>query len=326
MENQKSRIVYLNGKYIEEKNAKLSIYDSSLMFGDMVFEMTRSFDKKHFLLEEHIDRLYKSANYLEIPVSISRKKMIEECYKVSEMNEKVFDEDDEHRLMINLSRGLLSLYDNKVDVESGSNVIIADFPLKWTVSGMDVYFKKGINAVIPSQRMISSNLLEAKVKNRNRIHYMMANIEVSKFNSKNTWALLMDDNGYITEGTGSNFFMIKDNIIFTPEPRNLLRGISRDYVINLARKNKIEVIEKNLELYDLLEADEAFFTATPFCILPITSVNFKSICKPGNWEMTNRLLSLWNKEVGIDIVKQIENWNSSKTKASPGMSTYSFKK
>ncbi len=326
MTNIKSRMVYFNGEIIKEKDAKLSIYDSSLMFGDMVFEMTRSFKKKHFLLEKHIDRLFKSANFLEIPITLSQNELKRECEKLAEINNKNFDNDDEHRLMINVSRGLLSLYDGKVDVKSGSNVIIADFPLKWTVAGMGKFFQSGINAVIPSQRMIPSNLLEAKVKNRSRIHYMMANIEVSKFKSNNTWALLMDDEGFVTEGTGSNFFLVKNNKLYTPEPRNLLKGISRDFVIDLARKNGIEVIEKNLELYDLLEADEAFFTATPFCIVPITSINFKTICKPGEWKTTNLLLSIWSNEVGIDIEKQIINWNKNDVKQSSGMSTYSFKK
>ena len=320
------RTVYFNGNFIDEKDAKLSIYDSSLMFGDMVFEMTRSFNKKHFLLNEHIDRLYKSANYLEIPVNISKKEMVDACLQISDINSNTFEENDEHRLMINISRGLLSIYDKKVDVESGSNVIIADFPLKWTVNGMDKLFDTGLNAVIPSQRMIPSKLLEAKVKNRNRIHYMMANIEVSKFNSKNTWALLMDEDGYITEGTGSNFFMVKNKKLYTPEPRNLLRGISRDYVISLAKKNDIEVIEKNLELYDILECDEAFFTATPFCIMPIQAINFNPICDPGAWETTKYLLKLWSKEVGIDIEDQIKNWNKNSVNSEKGMSPYSFKK
>ncbi len=277
MNDNNSRMVYFNGEIIKEKDAKLSIYDSSLMFGDMVFEMTRSFNKTHFLLDKHIERLFKSANYLEIPITLSQIEMRKECEKLADINDKFFDTDDEHRLMINVSRGLLSLYDGKVDVESGSNIIIADFPLKWTVAGMGKFFQSGINAVIPSQRMIPSNLLEAKVKNRSRIHYMMANIEVSKYNSSNTWALLMDDDGFVTEGTGSNFFLVKNNKVYTPEPRNLLKGISRDFLIDLAKKNGIEVIEKNIELYDLLEADEAFFTATPFCMIPISAINFKTI-------------------------------------------------
>ena len=102
-----SRVVYWNGWFIPESEARISIYDSALMFGDMIFEMTRSFNKVQFKLEEHIDRLYRSATYVRLEIPISKEEMKDACLKTFEMNDPFFEADDEHRLMINVTTGIL---------------------------------------------------------------------------------------------------------------------------------------------------------------------------------------------------------------------------
>ena len=104
------RKVYINGRYVPEEEAKVSIFDSALMFGDMVFEMTRSFNKKQFKLKEHLERLYLGIKIYRIPFDLSLEQMEDICYETIEINEKVFESHDEHRLMINISRGPLSIY------------------------------------------------------------------------------------------------------------------------------------------------------------------------------------------------------------------------
>ena len=144
MKKLKNRLVFFNGKFVEEKHAKLSIYDSALMFGDMVFEMTRSFNKKQFLLEQHIDRLFSGLKILRIKIKYSKKELIKICEDTVAKNESNMQKDDEHRLMIDVSRGLLGIYGNIQNGRMGSNVIVADFPLRWTVQGMGELFKYGI--------------------------------------------------------------------------------------------------------------------------------------------------------------------------------------
>jgi len=169
----KERVVFFNGEFVPESEARLSIYDSALMFGDMIFEMTRSFNKKQFKLKEHLERLFASIKYVRIPLEMTMQEMEKKVYETIEMNEPAFRPDDEHRIMIDITRGLLSIYQGNVGIPKGSNVIIADFPLRWTVSSMGYLFDKGINAVIPSQRAIPAYLLDPKVKNRSRLHYLM---------------------------------------------------------------------------------------------------------------------------------------------------------
>ena len=132
----KERVVYFNDELVSEKEAKISIYDSALMFGDMVFEMTRSFNKKQFKLRKHIDRLYAGIKILRIPLTMTPSEMEQACYETIEANDHLFESDDEHRLMIDVTRGLLGIYHSIEGLHKGPNVIIADFPLRWTVAGI----------------------------------------------------------------------------------------------------------------------------------------------------------------------------------------------
>jgi len=326
MSDKKSRVVWFNGELVPESEARISIYDSALMFGDMVFEMTRSFNKAQFKLREHLERLYASVKYVRIPLQMSIDEMEKHIYETIEANDPLFSSDDEHRLMIDVSRGILSIYQGIVGAHTGPNVIIADFPLRWTVAGMGKLFDTGINAVITSQRAIPAQLLEPKVKNRSRMHYLMANIEVSNYAGDNNWALLLDPDGFIAEGTGDNFFIVKNNVIITPEPRNILRGISRAYIFELAQKLGLSCIEKNIEPYDVTNADEAFMTGTPFCILPVSSLNSITIGKASMGKTTKQLLDVWSTEVSVDIIGQIKKWDSCReVNAASGPSPYSFK-
>lgn len=322
------RFVYINGEYVAEKDAKISIYDSALMFGDMVFEMTRSFNKKQFKLREHLERLYSGIKILRIPVQQTIEEMERLCLEVVEKNEPMFKSTDEHRLMINVSRGPLGIYSHIFGDKAQPTVVIADFPLKWTVVGMGNLFDVGINAVITSQRAIPGHLLDPKIKNRSRIHYQMANIEASQFEGENNWALLLDPDGFVAEGTGDNFFIVKDNVIITPEGRNILRGISREYIFDLSEQIGLKCVEKNIESYDVYTADEAFMTGTPFCLLPVTSLNDVAIGNGKMGDVTRHLLDKWSRNVGVDVAEQIKSFNQEyKNSADTSAPTpYSFKR
>ena len=321
------RVVYMSGAYVPEADARISIYDSALMFGDMVFEMTRSFRKKQFKLREHLERLYASMKYVRIPLKMTIGELERVCHEVVERNDPVFRDDDEHRLMINISRGPLGIYADIFGGKLKPTVVVADFPCRCTVAGMGVLFDKGINAVISSQRAIPGQLLDPKVKSRSRLHYMMANIEASHWPGDNNWALLLDPDGFVAEGTGDNFFTVKDDVLITPEPRNILRGVSRAYVFELAKQLRMNCVEQNIEPYDVLMADEAFMTGTPFCLLPVTHLNAEPIGDGQVGPVTKKLLARWSGNVGVDIVAQIKDWDSSRPAATSDSPTpYRFKR
>jgi len=318
------RKVFYNGKFVDEMDAKISIYDSALMFGDMVFEMTRSFNKKQFKLEEHIDRLFNGLKILRIPIQYTKEQMIEFCNQVVEINDSNFLPTDEHRLMINVSRAPLGLYSHLFE-NPQPTVIIADFPLKWTVNGMGKLFNGGVNGVITQQKAISNNLLDPRIKNRSRLHYQMANIEASFYKGENNWAVLLDENGFIAEGSGDNIFFVKDGKVLTPKGHNILRGISRDYIFDLCNELGIECIESDLTPYDAYTSDECFMTATPFCILPMTSINYIEITT-GMGDITRKLLNKWSENVGVDIEKQIKDFNNEFQLSTNAPTPYNFGK
>ena len=130
MNNKNKRVVYFNGEYVPESEAKVSIYDSALMFGDVVFEMTRSFNGEQWKLRDHLERLYTGIKILRIPLKLTIDEMEAAVYETIERNKPAFNEDDEHRILIDITRGLLSLYHGIDGVDNGPNVIIADFPLR----------------------------------------------------------------------------------------------------------------------------------------------------------------------------------------------------
>jgi branched-chain amino acid aminotransferase len=302
------RVVYMNGAFVPEKDAKVSIFDSALMFGDMVFDMTRSFNKKQFILKEHIDRLYAGIKMLKIPLEMTPKQMEQAVDETIQQNESAFNKNDEHRIMIDVTRGPLSMYSQVFDGKTGPNVIISDFPVKWTVAALAPLYDTGVHAVFPSQRMIPADLLEPKIKNRSRVHYLMANMDVSLVNDPTAWALLLDPDGFIAEGTGSNFFLVKGGSLFTPEPRNILRGTRRKYTIQLAKKMGMEVFECNLNKYDAINADEAFFTSTAFTVMPCVKVQG---CQLGDGKIgpvTKKITEAWNELVGLDFVAQAKEY------------------
>ncbi len=320
------RVVFFNGEFVHESEAKISIYDSALMFGDMVFEMTRSFNKVQFKLEDHVDRLLAGLRILRVPIQMTRDAIVGACLETVKVNEHLFADDDEHRLMIDVSRGLLGIYEGVEGLTAGPNIIIADFPLRWTVAGMGRLFDDGINAVITSQRAIPASLMDPKIKNRSRIFYLIANIEAAQVAGDRNWALLLDPDGFVAEGTGDNFFIIKDGTVISPEGRNILRGISRSYVMEeICPPLGIPVVERNIEPYDVYTADEAFMTGTPFCALPVTSLNGLPIGSGRVGPVFSQLIAAWGENVGVEIPDQVKRWNAVDGNSSgPGATPYRF--
>jgi branched-chain amino acid aminotransferase len=301
------RMAWINGKIVPESEAVVSVYDSAMMFGDTCFEMTRSFRHRQFALRDHMERLQRSMEIVGMPCGMDVGAFETACLEAVEANP--MPPEDEHRLMVNVTRGILSIYRDVAPI--GTNVIITDFPLRWTVQGMGRLFDTGVNAVTVWRRIGT----EPTAKHRSRLHLLMANREASKHEGDN-WPLLMGKHG-VAEGTGANFFIVKKGKVCTPYAKQCLDGISRRFVLKMAGGEEQSIWTGGVEA-----ADEAFFTATPFCIMPCCWIDGKPIGdgKPG--PVTMRLLDEWSRHVGVDIVKQIKEWDKG---AIDGPSPYKFK-
>ena len=307
------RVVYHTGKWIPVSKAGIHIYDSQSFFGDGIFEMVRTFNQKYFILDEHIDRLFRSADYLHMSINYTKQEIINLCEETLERNKEHFPEGEEVRLYINASRGPLLMYSEVFD-KIEPTLIIDTWPLSKTAKRLGHFYKTGVNAIVPVQRQIPARLLENKVKNVSRMHYQVANLQVANFNSdRDVMPLLIDEDGFVAESTGANFIMIEDGKIVTPELRNLLRGSSMMYIIEtLAPQLRIEVIHKNFDLYDVMNCDEAMFTGTFVNLLPCNRLNGRYIndnLKENPFgPITKKIADKWSENVGVDFIEQMKDW------------------
>lgn len=293
-------MIWLNGQTLPDDQAKVSIYDQSVMYGMGAFEMLRTFNGAPFKVDEHLDRLWASAKHLGIEIPYEKREIKSAHYRVVQDAIQEFPKGEEVRTLIKISPGLVPIYGETVPW-----VMISATPLSWTLRGFSHYYKYGVHAVTPSQRQIPAHLLDPKVKNHCRIHYKLAEQQARQVDSL-AWPLLLDENGFITEASGANFFIVHDKIIVTPD-RNILDGISRHFIVGLLPLMPMAPFF-NLEPYDVLTADEAFFTATPFCIVSCTRFNGKPIGNGEPGPITKKLTQAWIDMVGCDFVKQVDRW------------------
>ncbi len=300
------RLVYFNGEFIPEREARISIFDCALMYGDMVFEMTRSFEQKPYRLREHLERLYASMRYAEINCGMDIDEMEAATLETVERNLPALEGYD-FQIMHDVTRGALPLYDTIVNEGVAPIVSINVLPLIRHIGGMAEKYETGAHFVITPQRSVPARYIDPKAKNRSRIYYKIAEQQATRM-EEGAMALLTDERGFITEGTGNNFFMVQNGEILTPKPHDILRGVSRRACMELAGKLGIPVRQVDIEPYDVRAADEAWFTSTTICMVPITRFDFQPLGdgKPG--KIYRKLLAAWSEEVGVDIAAQAREY------------------
>ena len=201
------RLVYFNGEFIPEREARISIFDSALLFGDMVFEVTRTFNQKPFRLREHLDRLYGSLRYAEIDCGLTVDEMETATYETIEKNLPALNGLD-FQIMHDVTRGGYPLYDGLIKEGASPIVSINIFPLIRHVGNQADKYETGSHFVITPQQSVPSRYIDPKAKNRSRIFYKLAELHASRL-EEGAMALLTDEHGFITEGTGNNFFIAR---------------------------------------------------------------------------------------------------------------------
>lgn len=294
------RQVYINGEYFPESNAKISIFDSAVMLGDTVTESTRTFRHQPFRLEAHIDRLFKSLKVCRIDCGLSPEQMIQVTQEVVERNLPLYAASQDLWIVHNISRGEFPPSGDP-SVRRSATVIIHTAPLDLTYWAP--FYIQGCHAVTPPSRMMPASALDPKIKNRSRMAYTLAELEV-KLVDPLAQGILLDINGYLTENKGGNFFLVSEGVLYTPRTVNALAGITRATTLELAEQMGIPTRECDLQPYDVYTADEAFFTSTPYCLMPATKFNGLPVGDGRVGPITRRLLAAWSELTGVDIVQQ----------------------
>ncbi len=298
------RQVYLSGQMVAESDAKISIFDSAVMLGDTVTESTRTFGHRPFKLEEHVSRLYKSLKVARIDSGLSADEMLTVTRSTCEANRPTYREAEDCWIVHNISRGLAIHTPDPTIQQSAATVMIFTQPMD--LRGWAKFYTEGCHAVTPMSRIIPSQSLDARIKNRSRMAYTLAEMEVKLVDSE-AQSVILDIHGNVAENKGGNIFTVSDGRLRTPRATNCLAGISRETVIQLAGNLDISVEETELQPYDLYTADELFFTSTPYCMMPATKFNGLAVGDGRVGSLTQRLLRAWSELVGLDIVGQAQN-------------------
>jgi branched-chain amino acid aminotransferase len=266
--------VYINGKFYEKENAKISVFDHGLLYGDGVFEGIRSYNRLVFKLKEHIDRLFESAHAIMLEMPLSKEqinKAVIHTLKENKLNNGYV------RLIVTRGIGDLGLDPRKCR-GNAAVIIIAD---KITLYPEELY-REGMEIITVATTRNSHEALNPQMKCLNYLNNIMAKIEAVQLGYEE--ALMLNDQGYVAECTGDNIFIVSKGEFYTPpEIMGVLRGVTRDTVLELAKKSKIPTHEHVFTRHELYIADECFLTGTAAEIIPVVKVDGRTIGtgKPG---------------------------------------------
>jgi len=265
--------VYVDGKYYSERDAKVSVFDHGLLYGDGIFEGIRAYNGRVFRLKEHIDRLFYSAKAILLNLPISRAAIAEAVLETCRRN-KI--RDGYIRLVVTRGVGTLGLNPNRC--KNPSLIIIAGKIQLYPVE----YYERGLEIItVPTVRNLHSALNPA-IKSLNYLNNIMAKIEAN--NSGCEEAIMLNAEGFVSECTGDNIFILKENELLTPPlSAGALYGVTRKVVMEIAAESGLLVREPNLSRYDMFNADECFLTGTGAELVPVIKIDGRVIGngKPG---------------------------------------------
>ena len=296
------RVAWFNGEFVPESEVRIPFRDSSWVYGDGCFDMTRTFGHRLFKVEEHVDRLYRSLKYLRIDPGIGPERMCRLTEEVFERNRHLLGARDDYWVGQRISRGVKEAPGDNVDYY-GPNVVLECNPLPFQKRAK--LFKEGIRVMVPSVRRTPPDSLTPRAKTHNYLNLIVADQEVQSIDPE-AWAILLDTNGNLCEGLGSNIFVVKDGQILTPREKFVLPGVSRQTAFDLAAEIGMPVRETDIDLYDAYNAEEAFITSTSLCICPVVKVNGMVIGDAETvWgRVTQKLADAYRRLVDHDFIGQ----------------------
>jgi branched-chain amino acid aminotransferase len=276
--------IFIDGKYFDEGNAKISVFDHGLLYGDGIFEGIRAYNGRVFKLKEHIDRLFYSAKSILLTIPMAHADLMTAVVEVCRQNKL---RDGYIRLLVTRGKGTLGLNPNRC--KNPSVIIIAD---KIQLYPPELY-RKGMEIItVPTVRNLHSALNPA-IKSLNYLNNIMAKIEANNGGCEE--ALMLNAEGFVSECTGDNVFIIKDKHLMTPPlSAGALYGITRRVVMEIGEESGLKVSEPNLTRYDVFNADECFLTGTGAELVPVVKVDGRVIGtgKPG--PVTQRLVTQYH--------------------------------
>lgn len=278
--------IYINGEYYQENEAKISVFDHGFLYGDGVFETLRTYQGRVFKEKEHLERLYTSAKMLELkippPSSEELSQAIKDTIRINELKEA--------RVRVTISRGPGRIGLAPENCRKPTVVIVAE---ELPPYPPEIY-SKGIEIQVVAVRRMPQSALNPRIKSSNCLNNILALIEATKSGASE--AVMLNQFGYLTEGTTSNIFIVNDNILITPPPWiGLLKGITRDTVLELAEASGVKYLEEPISYRELFTASEVFITYTTGGIIPVARVNGCKVKGEIPGRITSQLMAAFKK-------------------------------
>jgi len=299
-------VAYFCGEWVPFSQVRIDPLDRGFLVGDCVFDVARTFNGKSFRMREHVDRLYRSLRYVRIDPGLTPDEMELLSEEVISRNEHLRAEVGDYQLWQFVTRGR-----GRWAHKAGPPAVgICTRQLGFTRFAH--LYDTGAHGVIVRTRSFNPDALDPKVKNFSRMNFNLAELEASDVDLEG-WPIMLDGRGNLTEGVGYNLFLVSGGVIRTPGDRSVLQGVSRATVFDLARELGVTVVEEDLQPYDLYTADEAFFTSTSSCVLPVTRVDRRPVGDGRPGPTARRLLQAWSETVGVDIVAQARHYAERET-------------
>ncbi|MDP6779370.1 MAG: aminotransferase class IV [Candidatus Latescibacteria bacterium] len=303
-------LIYLNGELVPEEEAKVSIWDIGFMYSAVFMEAARTFRHEVYRLNDHLERMDQGMRYTGLKPLVSRREMGRIVRQTLTANLDRFAEEDDCWLCWQVTPGAGFPHPMVKSRRRGRPTVICYVsPLPY-----DEYYpsyRKGTPAEVPAVRNVPPSVVDPRGKTRYRLHYFKAKLEARARDPK-AFALLLDTDGFVTEGTGANFFIVQDGGLVTPTTRNILDGISRRTVIEIAADLGIPVAERDVSLLDVYSAEEAFWTTSSYCMLPCNRVNHVQM-KTCPGALFQSIIAAWSERVGVDVIGQARRYHKRKS-------------
>ncbi len=299
------RKVYLDGRLGPESQATISIFDTGRLYGATFYESIRTFRHQLFKLDAHYERLRRSLAYAGL--SLDFRRVEQAVQQVLEANVGLTAPEDDLWICVEVTPGTGFPMPLAGKSDSLPAVIAWSSPLPHSEYAR--CYSEGKAAVTSLYRSIPPQCFEQRCKNRSRLPHFLSKLDARRQDPQ-AFALMLDADGFVAEGTGANIFFVLGGVLCTPTTRNILVGVSRQYVIELAGRLGLRVREADLTLYEAYNAEEAFWTTTSYCLLPISRIDGRRIGSAWPGPVTTRLLELWSREVGVDIAGQAQRFAS----------------
>ena len=303
------RQAYINGDMVPEDQAKISIFDSAVLVGDSVMEVARTFHRKLFRWPLHRNRFLRSIKAARMHFAMSAEELDRVTLEFLEANLPTLEEGDEAAVGHMLSRGTMGNF----LPPTNSTFVMYISSLSKAMKGKAHFYRTGRHVVTPLTRHMHPLTVDPKIKYRSRLHFSLADAE-ARLVDPEAIPLMLDHAGNLAEGTGWNFFLVRDGELHTPTLRNILTGVSRTTTIELAQTMGIRVNERDLQPFDAQTADEAFLTATSLCMMPVTRFNGQPLADGNPGPLTHKLMDRWKEHLDFDFVAHVQRY-SDKTAA-----------